>query len=334
MDPAPPAPATADPAPPREAGRHPLPRLRRPLPPGRLPPAVRRDRGRARGHGPDGGRSRDDQRHGPWSRSGNAADPRRPLYYLEDDARAYWYSATDPLVARAVESLPAEQRHRFHPFITGFNGTDLGAVDHVVRMLECTRTSGRASARSWGATTTSLPSPTVRPPGPTTPALNPIYELAADRDLPVSVHQNVGSVWLREPVYLHECGETPSSDIPGLVSSGATRASGRRIVIPDLTVHLARMLLTYPNLWIDVSWNVLREQPRPGGCPGARMGGAREPVSRPVHDRFRQGGQVRQPRGRDPQVLRLPGCPRARDGHQGRPGELSSPSSRPASRNR
>ena len=30
----------------------------------------------------------------------------RPDYYLSDDSRCYWYSATDVLVARQVESLP------------------------------------------------------------------------------------------------------------------------------------------------------------------------------------------------------------------------------------
>ena len=66
----------------------------------------------------------------------DAVDPRQPLYYLADDSRTYWYSATDVLVARAVKSLPEKDQARFHPFICGFNPTDRNAIDHVKRMFE------------------------------------------------------------------------------------------------------------------------------------------------------------------------------------------------------
>lgn len=82
-------------------------------------------------------------------------EPKRPRYYAGDDAGAYWYSATDVIVAAAVKSLPAEQRRRVHPFLTGFNPTDKNADAHIRRMLGWTRDSGRASARSLPVTTTS-----------------------------------------------------------------------------------------------------------------------------------------------------------------------------------
>lgn len=63
-------------------------------------------------------------------------EPKRPRYYAGDDAGAYWYSATDVIVAAAVKSLPAEQRRRVHPFLTGFNPTDKNADAHIRRMLE------------------------------------------------------------------------------------------------------------------------------------------------------------------------------------------------------
>ena len=59
---------------------------------------------------------------------------RQPEYYLSDDSRVYWYSATDILVARQVQSLPAEQQRRIHPIICGFNGADCNAVEHVKRI--------------------------------------------------------------------------------------------------------------------------------------------------------------------------------------------------------
>lgn len=66
----------------------------------------------------------------------DVADPRQPLYYLEADSRAYWYSATGVFVAETFKALPADKRRTFHQFISGFNPMDRNAVDHVKRMLE------------------------------------------------------------------------------------------------------------------------------------------------------------------------------------------------------
>src|SRR3569623_2002758 len=60
----------------------------------------------------------------------------QPQYYLDDDSRCYWYSATDVLVQREISQLPPEQMKRFHPFICGINSEDKNAVEHVQRMLE------------------------------------------------------------------------------------------------------------------------------------------------------------------------------------------------------
>jgi hypothetical protein len=58
-----------------------------------------------------------------------------PAYYLDSDAPLYYYSFTDALIAQAYLSLPAEQRARFDPMITGFNPTDMCAADHIRRVL-------------------------------------------------------------------------------------------------------------------------------------------------------------------------------------------------------
>jgi hypothetical protein len=128
----------------------------------------------------------------PLVKKWHAADPRRPEYYLEDDSRAYWYSATDVLVADAIEQLPEDQRRRFHPFISGFNGTDRNAVDHVRRMLEL-------YPDLWegiGEVMTRHDDLTALTYGETARAdhvaLDAIYELAAERDLPVYVHSKLG----------------------------------------------------------------------------------------------------------------------------------------------
>lgn len=69
-----------------------------------------------------------------WSEriSGN----HQPKYYLETDAHLYYYSFTDAYIAMTYNSLTEEEKKRFDPMITGFNPTDMYAVDHIKRVLK------------------------------------------------------------------------------------------------------------------------------------------------------------------------------------------------------
>src|SRR5258705_2814345 len=58
-----------------------------------------------------------------------------PTYYLQTDAPLYYYSFTDAYIAIAYRSLPAPDRGRFDPMITGFNPAAMYAVDHIPRAL-------------------------------------------------------------------------------------------------------------------------------------------------------------------------------------------------------
>jgi hypothetical protein len=60
---------------------------------------------------------------------------RAPTYYLESDSPLYYYSFTDAWIAMAYKSLTREEQARFDPMITGFNPTDMYAVDHIKRVL-------------------------------------------------------------------------------------------------------------------------------------------------------------------------------------------------------
>jgi hypothetical protein len=64
----------------------------------------------------------------------NSGD-RAPTYYLESDSPLYYYSFTDAYIAMAYKSLTKEQQARFDPMITGFNPSDMYAVDHIKRVL-------------------------------------------------------------------------------------------------------------------------------------------------------------------------------------------------------
>jgi hypothetical protein len=191
-------------------------------------------------------------------------DPRKPLYYLDDDSRAYWYSATDVLVALQVLSLPEPARKRFHPFITGFNGADMNALDHIQRMIEWYpgfwQGIGEIMARHDDLTALTY-GETARA---NSPSLARVYEFAAEHDLPVSIHSNIGSVWLREPVYLHEMEEAVKGH-PKTRFIWCHAGISRRIVIPSLVSHLRRLVQTHKNLWIDISWVVFDDVIAPHG---------------------------------------------------------------------
>ena len=61
---------------------------------------------------------------------------RAPTYYLNTDAPLYYYSFTDAWIAMAYKSLTKKEQARFDPMITGFNPTDMYAVDHIRRVLQ------------------------------------------------------------------------------------------------------------------------------------------------------------------------------------------------------
>ncbi len=191
----------------------------------------------------------------PVVKKWDPSEPVQPQYYLEDDARCYWYSLTDVIVAREIMSLPNRDRKRFHPFICGFNGSDRNAVDHIQRMLEwypgfwqgigevMTRHDD-LSALTYGETAHA-----------DSIALDPVYKLAAEQDLPVFIHSNVSSVWKRDPLYLHEMEDAVKRN-PKTRFVWCHAGVSRRVDVPTLTQELRRLLGAYPNLSIDLSWVV------------------------------------------------------------------------------
>jgi predicted TIM-barrel fold metal-dependent hydrolase len=189
----------------------------------------------------------------PFVKKWEGVEPIKPEYYLEDDGRCYWYSATDVLVGRAVESLPRKDRGRLHPFICGFNATDRNAVDHIRRMIEWFPGLWKGIGEVMGRHD-DLTALTYGEPGRANHiALDPVYELAAEYDLPVSIHNNISSVWKRDPIYLKEMEEALSRH-PKTRFIWCHAGVSRRVVVPTLPQELRRMLATYPNLYIDLSW--------------------------------------------------------------------------------
>lgn len=129
----------------------------------------------------------------PVAKKWHEDEPKRPRYYAGDDADAYWYSATDVIVAAAVNSLAPEQRQYFHPFLSGFNPNDKNSAAHIQRMLDLNPGlwQGIGEVFTRHDDLTALTSGDT--PRANNEAMTRIYHLAAENDLPVMLHSNITS---------------------------------------------------------------------------------------------------------------------------------------------
>ncbi len=186
--------------------------------------------------------------------------PRRPRYYLGDEAPLYYYSATDDIVAGAVLDLPAEQRRRLVPFISGFNPTDMNAARHVEALIE--RYPGLW--RGIGEVITRHDDLTALTAGETAranhPALMKVYRLAARHDLPVLLHSNLTSLREETPIYLAELEEALKShpDTRFVLAHAGTSGGVEERQAPLATLNeiIRALLERYDNLYVDLSWSV------------------------------------------------------------------------------
>lgn len=192
----------------------------------------------------------------PLVKKWDAAEPEEPGYYLDDNGRTYWYSATDFIVARRVLELPDQARPRFHPFICGFNATDKHAVLHVERMLEEYPGLWQGVGEVFGHRddlTNLTYGETARA---NHPALDPVYDLAAQKNLPVNLHNNATSRnRLDRPIYVHEVQDALTRH-PKTVIIWAHAGLSRMLDLDQIayTGLLREMLAKHDNLYIDLSW--------------------------------------------------------------------------------
>ena len=196
----------------------------------------------------------------PVAKKWSENEPKRPRYYAGDDGSAYWFSATDLLVADAYQNLPAEQKSRFHPFLSGFNPNDKNSDAHIRRMLELYpglwQGIGEVFTRHDDLTALIH----GEPPRANSDAMDRVYTLAAEYDLPVMVHSNITSQRERNPLYLQEI-EEPLRNHPRVRFIWAHAGTSMEIhrhqtKLEFLLPTLQRMLKAYPNLYIDLSWTV------------------------------------------------------------------------------
>jgi hypothetical protein len=185
-----------------------------------------------------------------------------PTYYLQTDAPLYYYSFTDAYIAMAYRSLTPEQQARFDPMITGFNPSDMYAVDHIRRVLrifpgvftgigEFSIHKEFVSSKISGETA-SL----------TNPALDRILDFAAQVGLIVLIHNDVDVPFSKEgaaPVYLAQMKSLLKRH-PNNTIIWAHCGVGR--VVRPVSQHTAMLqsVLSDPemhNVYFDISWDEL-----------------------------------------------------------------------------
>lgn len=192
----------------------------------------------------------------PLTKKWDAMEPEAPQYYLDDNGRTYWYTATDFIVARRYQELPETLKPRFHPFICGINATDKYAVLHVERMLQEFPDTWQGIGEVFGHRddlTNLTYGETARV---SHPAMDDIYALAAERGMPVCMHSNVTTrTRLKKLAYLHEVREAVKRH-PDTTFIWAHAGLSRYLDVEQksYTALLRELLQQYPNLNIDLSW--------------------------------------------------------------------------------
>jgi hypothetical protein len=185
---------------------------------------------------------------------------RAPTYYLNTDAPLYYYSFTDASIAMAFKSLTKQEQGRFDPMITGFNPTDMYAVDHIRRVLqtfpgvfsgigEFTIHKEFVSAKIAGGVASLRD-----------PALDRILDFAGDVGLIVLIHNDMDVAFAKEgsePAYLDQMKEVLKRH-PATTIIWAHTGMGRVVrPIRNHAAHLAEILQdpAFTNVNFDISWD-------------------------------------------------------------------------------
>lgn len=177
----------------------------------------------------------------------------RPLYYMSDDSRCYYYSGTDYILANELLSLPYEMRRRFHPFCCGFDCTDKYAATQIERLLKMYPNFwcgiGELMSRHDALTALTYGEGVHMD----SPAFKLIYDLAADYELPVLVHHNLSPQYGKSPIYEEELRRAVEHN-PKCRIIWAHVGVSREIKLEELLIIAGDLLHSYPNLYVDISW--------------------------------------------------------------------------------
>ncbi len=205
----------------------------------------------------------------------------RPRYYLDSSSRVKRARDTDITVASAIVDYRAAyaddparlaELAKIHPFITGFDGTDLGAVDLIVKRIKefpgIWEGIGEVMSRHDDLTNLSF----GERPRADHPALVRVCRFAGQHYLPVSIHHNIAPISrspseIKPPLYLDEFVQLLRQcrwEEDGI--DYATRfiwchaGISRRVTIADLPFWIEEVLTEAgEQIYIDLSWVVLED---------------------------------------------------------------------------
>jgi len=216
----------------------------------------------------------------PFLKKWSANEPfARPGYYLDSDSQMIRARDTDYLVGMAVmdyrrEFSRNEERlqilERLYPFICGFDGTDLGAADFVVkRIKEFPGTwKGIGEVMSRHDDLSNLT--TGERPRANHPAIKRLSRFAGEWFLPVSIHHNIAPISrsaseVKEPLYLDELVELfdycrlPNAE-PETKFIWCHAGISRRVVVDNLPHWIDVVLNRFQGqVFVDLSWVVYED---------------------------------------------------------------------------
>lgn len=182
-------------------------------------------------------------------------EPHKPTYYLGDNAKCYYFSSTDDIVAHEYLKLTTEQKKKFAPTLCAFNPTDCSSIDYIHYMFEkypIWKGIGEVLLRHDDLTNLTHEE-TARA---NHPAMDPIYEFCAKKKIPICLHQNSTSVGIHnEYEYLHEISGSLEKH-PNTTFVWAHCGVSRRVLHKKYHAMVNSMLSKYPHLFVDLSWVV------------------------------------------------------------------------------
>ncbi len=203
----------------------------------------------------------------PFLKKWSEDEPVRPAYYLDATSRVVRARDTDYHVALAIEDFKREggetarvQLKRLYPCVSGFDSTDLGAVDMIAKRMKefpgVFKCIGEVMSRHDDLTNLT----TGERPRANHPALLRIFDFAGEQGIPVSIHHNIAPVSPgdkpKKPLYLAELLDA-FNEFPDTTFIWCHAGISRRILVRDLIGHLDRVLADHRNhLIIDLSWVV------------------------------------------------------------------------------
>lgn len=195
----------------------------------------------------------------------------RSIYYLDSSSRVVRARDTDYHVALAIEDFERaggdsarEQLTRLHACVSGFDSTDLGAVDMIAKRMKefpgVFKCIGEVMSRHDDLTSLT----TGERPRANHPALLRIFDFAGEHGIPVSIHHNIAPVSVRvdvpkEPLYLQELLDAFNA-FPQTTFIWCHAGISRRVRVENLPEHLARVLdAHHDHVLVDLSWVVYPE---------------------------------------------------------------------------